>query len=58
VSLFVLSRTTGRSTKRASTLNDIHILFYLQADHKKKSNMTSLIYFSFPAVKNNSDYCF
>jgi hypothetical protein len=26
---------TGRSTKRP-TLNDIHILFYLQADHTKK----------------------
>jgi hypothetical protein len=38
-----LRSTTGRSTKRASTLNDI-ILFYLQADHKKKSNMYSFVY--------------
>jgi hypothetical protein len=46
VSLFVLSPevedryevevVTGRSTKRPSTLNDISMLFYLQADHKKK----------------------
>jgi hypothetical protein len=46
VSLFVLSpeiadrneksrSATGRSTKRPSTLNDGHILFYLRADHKK-----------------------
>jgi hypothetical protein len=33
---------TGRSTKRPSTLNDIYLLFYLLADHKKKSNMNSL----------------
>jgi hypothetical protein len=32
-----LSRlATGRSTKRPSTLNGIYILFYLQADHRKK----------------------
>jgi hypothetical protein len=59
VSLFVVSLeiedrdavevATGRSTKRPSTLNDI-ILFYLQADNKKKSDMNSLIYFSFAAV--------
>jgi hypothetical protein len=30
------SSATGRSTKRPSTLNDISILFDLQADHKKK----------------------
>jgi hypothetical protein len=41
---------TGRSRKRLSTLNDIYILLYSQADHKKKSEMNSLIYFSFPAV--------
>jgi hypothetical protein len=60
VSPFVLSQrlktetksrfATGRSTKRPSTLNGIYILFYLQADHKKKSDMNSFIYFSFPAV--------
>jgi hypothetical protein len=27
---------TGRNTKIPSTLNDIYILFYLQADYKKK----------------------
>jgi hypothetical protein len=53
VSLFVLSPeiedrdedevATGRSAKRPSILNDI-ILFYLQAHHKKKSNMNSFIY--------------
>jgi hypothetical protein len=51
--LFVLSpeiedrdRTTGRSTKRLSTLNytSKYILFYLQADHKKKIGH-ELIYF-------------
>jgi hypothetical protein len=30
------SSATGWSTKRPSTLNDISILFDLQADHKKK----------------------
>jgi hypothetical protein len=34
--------------KKTSTLR--YILFYLQADHKKKSDMNSLIYFSFSVV--------
>jgi hypothetical protein len=60
VSLFVVSPkiedrdevevATWQSTKRPSTLNDISILFFLQVDHKKNSDMNSLIYFSFPAV--------
>jgi hypothetical protein len=35
---------TGRSTKRPFTLNDC-ILFYLQADYKKKSDINSFIFF-------------
>jgi hypothetical protein len=57
VTLFVLSPgiedrdevevATGRSTKRPSSLNDIPILFYLQADYKKKkSDMNSFIFFA------------
>jgi hypothetical protein len=64
VSLFVLSTeiedrdeieaATGRSTKRPSTLNDIHTLFYLQADHKKKSDMNlQFSNFKTPVIPNS-----
>jgi hypothetical protein len=55
VSLFVLSPdieeqaevevATRRSTRRPSTFNDIHILFYFKRITKKKSDMNSFICF-------------
>jgi hypothetical protein len=63
VSPFVLSQrlktetksrfATGRSTKRPSTLNGIYILFYLQADHKKKIGyeLIYLFFFSCSYIK-------
>jgi hypothetical protein len=44
---------TGWSTKRPSTFNDICILFYLQAVHKKKSDMNSFIFFCCSYLNDN-----
>jgi hypothetical protein len=59
MSLFVASpEIEGRNAVEADNwarhkktfYSEWYILFYLPADHRKKSNINSLIYFSFPAV--------